>query len=637
VKRFVPTRWSHLLGFSGVGAVVRTDDELYVIRDIRDWTDHRNGQPGGEVIGRVKLLREAMRIDRTELRRPPLAKEGQNGIEGVPVPAQRFPRWTRCPRCGLLHWRPWHQDRQDGTSPMPSEQPRCSRCRPSPPALQQVGWVFAHQDGGLDDVPWHWMAHNQAERQGCREDREHPHPYLTLTRDPKRGFRWTLHCERCGSPAKPFDPGAKLPMADTTRQPWQRGPTPRREGRPPGQILEVSDPRLYFPQTRSGLVIPPESRRDPHSIVDRLSCNQRHCDEIARRRRSRGAVLARLADEYGCTKAVMEDAWRQIKEGYPNYGMADRKEQPALAEAEFGALCTPLPELNDTEDFVPRHQTDEWRSLTKGTSAESAPLIAAVDHLVALTRLREVRVFEGFTRVKQYAGDTLSPTADDPNEDNDTDRATLIPPDLDDSLDWLPALELFGEGIFFTLSEPMLARWAGQPALRKRALRLLRRFEASPLRFPALADDGPSARFILLHTLAHLLIRQLETQAGYPAASIRERIYCRDGDEPMAGILVYVAVPDIVGSLGGLAELAEPRRFLRLLGSLIAHADWCGTDPVCCEHEGQGPSQLNLAACHACTLVPEPSCAYGNALLDRVFVRGDLAGTVRPLLSFALD
>ena len=103
----------------------------------------------------------------------------------------------------------------------------------------------------------------------------------------------------------------------------------------------------------------------------------------------------------------------------------------------------------------------------------------------------------------------------------------------------------------------------------------------------------------------------------------------------MAGILVYVAVPDIVGSLGGLAELAEPRPFLRLLTSVFDHADWCSLDPVCSEHDGQGPSQLNLAACHACALVPEPSCHSATCCWTATFVRGDLSARIRPLLDFA--
>ena len=95
--------------------------------------------------------------------------------------------------------------------------------------------------------------------------------------------------------------------------------------------------------------------------------------------------------------------------------------------------------------------------------------------------------------------------------------------------------------------------------------KLARRLEH--VRVPALQTDV-TPRFLLLHTLAHLIIRQLETEAGYPAASLKERIYCEVGHRPMAGILIYVAVPDEVGSLGGLGEMALPSRFL-------AYSDRC--------------------------------------------------------------
>ncbi len=104
--------------------------------------------------------------------------------------------------------------------------------------------------------------------------------------------------------------------------------------------------------------------------------------------------------------------------------------------------------------------------------------------------------------------------------------------------------------------------------------------------------------------------------------SLTEVIYSADAPKPMAGILIHVAVPDIAGSLGGLAEIAEPRRFLGILIRALEHARWCSLDPVCSEHDGQGPGLLNRAACHACALVPEPACEYGNTLLDRAFVKG---------------
>ncbi len=299
----------------------------------------------------------------------------------------------------------------------------------------------------------------------------------------------------------------------------------------------------------------------------------------------------------------------EIDRGWPLYG---RSVTPGeLLAKEFRALSQPIPDLADGEDFVPRHQTDAWRALPPPSDCSSteAHVLTAVDRLVAVTRLREIRIFTGFTRVTQNFDDGLHPTSAKDGA-RDEPIARLVPPDLDGSQDWLPAIELYGEGIFFTLDEDMLARWAQQPGLRRRTEQLQQRFERAGIRFP---DDPPlplSLRFILLHTLAHLLIHQLEMQAGYPAASIRERIYCTTGKRSMAGILVYVAVPDVVGSLGGLAELAQPERFLRLLTSVFDHADWCSLDPVCAEHQGQGPGQLNLAACHACALVPEPSCTF---------------------------
>ena len=105
---------------------------------------------------------------------------------------------------------------------------------------------------------------------------------------------------------------------------------------------------------------------------------------------------------------------------------------------------------------------------------------------------------------------------------------------------------------------------------------------------------------------------------------MKEKIYSAASyDSPMAGILIYVAIPDISGSLGGLCELAEPRRLVRLLVRIFEKAEWCSLDPVCKTHTGQGPALLNLAACHACLLVPETSCCCGNILLDRMLVKGE--------------
>lgn len=631
MSRLVPTRWSHLIGYSGVGALVRADDDLYVVKDIRDWTD-RDGKPAGDPIRYVELLRATLAIDR-DLRQPPLARELDNGaVDGTCVPAWRFPGWTRCPSCGRLHWLPRRRGDEKGAAPAP---PKCSCERH--PRLQQVAWVVAHPEGGLAEVPWHFLAHRESRTsRDCR--RTPDRPYLRLRRDWDNPLKWTLSCDRCGARAT-FRPNEKPGTATPRRQPWERhrdGPSGASEQK--ALILEVNDPRLYFPRVRSGLVIPPESRARHGSVLDLLYASAADRAELERCRSSlaRKSALRTLADRHACRLDEIEAAWNEIDKGYPFY---DRSVTPGdLSAKEYQALTEPIPDLRDSEDFVTRHKTDAWRAMrsSNGGPSPEAGVLAAVNRVIAVTRLREVRIFTGFSRVTQNFDDGLRPAAAKQGSGNKP-IARLVPPDLDGSADWLPAVEFYGEGVFFTLDEGVLSRWGRQAGLEQRTEALQRRFERTGIRFP---DDPPlplTPRFLLLHTLAHLLIRQLETGAGYPAASLRERIYCADGADhnggPMAGILVYVAVPDVAGSLGGLAELAEPERFLPLLAGVFEHAEWCSLDPVCGEHQGQGPSQLNLAACHACALVPEPSCAFGNLLLDRTFVKGDLQDQVKGLLA----
>lgn len=634
MNRLVPTRWSHLIGYSSVGAIVRADNDLYVIKDISQWTD-RAGRPTGHVIPYVDLLRATLAIDH-QLRQPPLSRTLPNGqVDGVCIPALRFPGWMRCPRCGLLHWLPWRDARQAQDN-RADEPPRCRECD-HPPRLQQVGWVMAHPEGGLEEVPWQALAHqnDQSKAQTCRRDRETAR--IHLNRDQQTGTHWTLKCNDCGASTR-FDSRQRWKGGDARRQPWERFDSHgRSEAQQEASILEVSDPRLYYPRTRSGLVIPPESRVKRGTVLDRLYCNRADHDELERARTelARRQRLRSLASRYGCSAQEIEAAWHELQNGYPLYGQTLKPGN--LLAREYKALCEEIPDLADSEDFVPRHQTKGWGAQSAPEGTRKASVLAAVDRLVAVTRLREVRIFEGFSRITQRIDDGLQPFSrkDGDDEVAKAQLVKLVKPDLDNGLDWLPAIELYGEGIFFTLHEAMLKRWADQPGLETRTRVLERRFESTGMRFPDAPILPLAPRFVLLHTLAHLLIRQLETQAGYPAASIRERIYCAEGDEPMAGILVYVAVPDVVGSLGGLAELAEPGRFSELLSGVFSRADWCSLDPVCGEHEGQGPTQLNLAACHACALVPEPSCQFSNLLLDRTFVRGDLAGKVQPLLDFA--
>lgn len=603
-KDLIPVRLSHLLRHCSVGAIVRGPKYLMTVKDIREWTG-ANGEPAGREILYVDGVRAALGIEE-KLYEPPVATELENGlVDGFCIPALRFPSWMRCPnpQCGLLYYRPWRSQERSS--------PRCKKCNK---LLEEVPWILVHPDGHMTDVPWHWLAHEKTrklQQQQCKAD--HKEHYLSLVGlgESKRKLR----CSRCGATSD-FYNGIQIPYGNSRRQPWLNEPpenTSGNSGNKPelASVLEINDVRVHSASTRSALVIPPESRIRKGTVVDRLYRSSQKLKRLewSRTPLARKSALQTLVTEFRCTINDIENAWEEILKGYPRY--KQNITPGMLLEDEYQALLEEIPDMSEDEDFVTRHLTPMWKAMLTALPAGEKPrkIVDIVSRLISVERLKEIQVLTGFQRL----------------------GGTLTPPDIVNRKIWLPAIELYGEGIFFTLEEKFLTVWESCSPLQSLAGEFEERYKHADFSFNP--DPYVSPRFLLLHTMAHLLIRQLEMEAGYPAASLKERIYCTsDKAKPMSGILVYVAVPDVVGSLGGLAELAEPRRFLKLLSSVFDHAEWCSLDPVCREHTGQGPYLLNRAACHACALIPEPGCAFGNVLLDRTFIRGDIAAGIPALL-----
>jgi hypothetical protein len=213
----------------------------------------------------------------------------------------------------------------------------------------------------------------------------------------------------------------------------------------------------------------------------------------------------------------------------------------------------------------------------------------------------------GFTRVE------APEETGDPNERPQMANLSRSKPD------WVPANQVHGEGIFIQFEEQALVAWEALPAVKKvdqmlrgghRGWRNSRHLDP---------DEGyPGIRYAMLHTLSHLLIRELALECGYNAASIRERIYAdTSGDSPQAGILIYTAAADSDGTLGGLVDLGKPENLGRLLEQALNRSKICSSDPLCSEHDPEKDRSLHAAACHACSLVAETSCERGNRYLDR--------------------
>jgi len=275
-------------------------------------------------------------------------------------------------------------------------------------------------------------------------------------------------------------------------------------------------------------------------------------------------------------------------------------EDRPVKEAEFDALSETKDEMGIDEpegDFFARAlHRDAW----------GADWMSAVERVVLVHRLREVVAQVGFTRFEAAGPDIQGEL------DMNVQRA---PVGLDAS--WLPAIENRGEGIFIQFSNGALDNWLAREKVqdRDRVLQLGFRYW--------LADhEGthriyPGLPYYMLHSLSHLLLTTLSLECGYPASSLRERVYAMPG---RYGILLYTGSSDTEGTLGGLVE--EGRRIKSHFWRALEMGMLCSNDPVCGLHRPTGHDQQPLlgSACHGCLLISETSCEQQNDFLDRALV-----------------
>lgn len=189
---------------------------------------------------------------------------------------------------------------------------------------------------------------------------------------------------------------------------------------------------------------------------------------------------------------------------------------------------------------------------------------------------------------------------------------------------YLPAVESFGEGIFLSLNPENIDKWIYNSfktvaEFQERIIAIQKNVQASEFITKGRFDDKEYlAKFILIHTLSHLIIKELEFLCGYPAASLNERLFIDKNN--MQGILIYT-VAGTEGSYGGLISQGNLKHFKRILQSALFRAKDCSSDPVCYNTiDGQGVGGLNMAACYSCTLLPETTCEEFNCFLDRALL-----------------
>ncbi|HTK62264.1 MAG TPA: DUF1998 domain-containing protein, partial [Pseudonocardia sp.] len=270
------------------------------------------------------------------------------------------------------------------------------------------------------------------------------------------------------------------------------------------------------------------------------------------------------------------------------------------------------------------HQEDPASGLTLTKQARGERLPATITRVLAVERLRKVNALVGFTRI-----DDMDRVGDLPQR--------LAPLARAPKPTWTVATEDRGEGIYLQLDGDAVTAWETRVlatelwAAHKAAH--VRNFER---RFSETAEKvHPDTRlrpprYWLVHTFAHVLIRELSLTCGYAAASLSERLYAwpeAAGRAASAGLLICTTASDSDGTLGGLVQLSDPERLERVVNEALRKAHRCSSDPICAMRTPQDPEDfLHGAACHCCVMASETSCERANRFLDRRFLI-DLPGS----------
>lgn len=611
-RRVGAVRPSHLMFTTGIGALVDLPNFAVLVRGLDDWNYDNvpEWQPIAEprLLAAVKTLPGKRHVG--ELRPAPwmsgLDADPRGPAARVGVPTTPFPAWLRCTVCnelGPLESQVFGFENDKPTRPHDARffHDNCGRKRSGKkPLAVAARFVLSCTAGHLDEFPYTHFVHRSDQ---CPKA---SHPRLQMEdRGGNIGANVEIRCLSCNERRNMRE---ALGKRNEQNLPRCRGRNahlatfdPTGCDRAP-KVLVVGASNQWFAQTLSALAVPRTGASELEAKVEQhwaqVSQLPKAMYPYGRENVPAFRELAKWTDDeieaaVEVVRARKEGGHEEPSKGYPD-----------LRTAEWDVLSAQhLPEA--TDDFALRRDPD----------GVPEPLDGIFADVVQVERLREVRALVGFTRL------------DAPDPD-DLELVTIAPLSRDDPK-WVPASEVRGEGIFLRVPDGLLSEWehriADCDALnRHRAayaeFRKNRYSDRITGPFDPMAH-WPGARYIALHTLSHLLIRTIALDCGYSAASISERIYAGTEDDPRSGILIYTAVPDAEGSLGGLVSQAEPDRLVRLTRRALHDAMRCSSDPLCKERLPQPPADfLHGAACHVCLFVSETTCERGNRFLDRRFV-----------------
>ena len=574
-------RQSQVISTFGPGAMMDLPKHSVLIAGLEYWT------PGGDDVYEPRLtekLRLLLDVPSIQLRTPPPERDDpttpQTGIN-----AWQFPQWfitqdVNVAESGFRTRMLVH--RKELTQNKFIDQDKNRR------NVVPVRFVRACRAGHIGDIDWRRFVHRKTGKDCLRR----------LWMD-ERGTSGDLtevyvRCE-CGdeeslAPASSLKNRA-LGNCDGA-SPWL-GPYVKENCGEPNRLLIRTASNAYFPQVMSVISLPARDETVKKAVdsVWQFLSEVEDADQL-KYERKKARVNAALE---GLTDGEVLEEIQSRRSG-------QEEEPKSVKQAELETLLASKDEIGEDKPdgnfFARALPRERW----------DRPWMKPVERVVLVHRLREVSALVGFTRFEAMA----------PDQEGELEmgvrRAALAR-----EVTWLPAIENRGEGIFLQFRRKSVEEWLKRDVVVSYGRRLDEGFQHWCDEHSGTQRRFVGLPYIMLHSFAHMLITAVSLECGYPASSIRERIYALPSLG--YGILLYTGSSDAEGTLGGLIQVA--RRIHEHVRSALDSAELCSNDPVCSQHDPRNENEkryLHGAACHGCLLIAETSCEQHNDFLDRTLV-----------------
>ena len=599
--------------YGGIGSVIDTIDCSIIIESFDNW--HYPSYFDKEL--NQYIIIDDRLLNRLKARFPLLKQivsiPTEDGFEVQPQ-ANIFPKWFYCPRCKrFMHYNDWKNHWQDRNNfNIQCFNPECKGEH-----LEQVRFVMTCDNGHIQDLPWNFWNNRKPidETKDSAASDEENTPKIVLKYEKcceeqqliyeisnentdLSGIR--IKCKKCGR-SESLKGIFNFQQKCSGQKYWlgfQNGSFIKEECDEKTTVKIKSSNSIYYANSLSSLWIPEkqsleldiDKRTEIDAIINDSDFEPKDLEKFARRNGVDIQLINNYLDNH-TDEYVTELLYRK-------------------AEYEY---------------FITKQQPEDKKIRFRQIEVKNQLL--GFEKLVKIDKLKKTTVQTSFTRNEPIDVDSILVGDTEYVKNYNVKRQSLSKNNFETRV--LPAVESYGEGILFILDKKLLNEWESNELIINRANIIKQHGLSSEWKSHQIEAARITPRKILIHTLAHLLIREFEYICGYPMSSLQERLYV---DNTMNGFLIS-AYDGTDGYLGGLSKLCNNIDNLnKIIHSALNRAKNCSLDPICYESEGQGIAQLNLAACHSCTLLPETSCEHGNLFLDRKLVVDDDFGYFSTLI-----